>query len=50
LDKNNAKIRQNSDQLKKQKLNVGNYTDSVKDAVNQSGLFSSQLATIQWVI
>ena len=43
LDKNNEFIKANSDQLAAQKMNVGNYTDSVKDALNQSGLFSRQL-------
>jgi len=39
LDKNNDLIQENSDQLKQQKLNVGNYTDSVKDALKSSTLF-----------
>jgi hypothetical protein len=39
IDANNNKIKANSDQLKQQKLNVGNYTQSIKDAIAQSGLF-----------
>jgi hypothetical protein len=46
LDANNAKVKENSDKLKQQRLNVGNYSESVKDAINQSGLFSSQLSTL----
>lgn len=46
LDKNNKKVTDNSDKLKKQKLNVGNYTNSTKDAIATSGIFSSQLATL----
>jgi hypothetical protein len=33
IDANNAKIKQNIDALTKQKMNVGNYTQSIKDAV-----------------
>jgi hypothetical protein len=46
LDLNNKRIEDNSDKLKKQRLNVGNYSSSVKDAINQSGLFSRQLSMI----
>jgi hypothetical protein len=46
LDINNKKINENSDKLKRQKINVGNYTDSTKEALNQSGLFSTQLAVL----
>ena len=47
LDLNNKRIVDNSDKLKKQKLNVGNYTESTKEAIRTSGLFSSQLATLE---
>ena len=46
LDLNNQKITNNSDKLKKQRLNVGNYSNSVKDAISQSGLFSRQLIVL----
>lgn len=39
LNKNNKEIKENSDQLKKQKLNVGNYKDSVKEALEETNLF-----------
>lgn len=43
LDANNNKIKENSDQLKKQRLNVGNYKDDVKEAIEETGLFDGQL-------
>ena len=46
LDLNNKKVLKNSDALKKQKINVGNYTASTKEALATSGLFSSQLAIL----
>jgi hypothetical protein len=46
LDFNNDFIKANSDQLKAQKLNVGNYKDSVKEAVNELGLFSREIAIL----
>lgn len=49
IDKNNKFIKSNSDQLAAQKMNVGNYTDSVKDALNESGLFSTQIAQLNRV-
>jgi hypothetical protein len=49
LDKNNQKIIKNSDALKKQRMNVGNYSASVKEGINASGLFSRQLAVLQRV-
>ena len=39
LDKNNKIIKDNSDKLTKQRLNVGNYTESVKEAIEASGIF-----------
>lgn len=50
LDRNNEKIKESSDKLKQQKLNVGNYTDSVKDALNESGLFSEQIGKLNTII
>ncbi len=47
LDINNKRVKDSSDALKKQRLNIGNYTDSTKEAINASGLFSSQLAVLQ---
>jgi hypothetical protein len=46
IDKNNTTITKNSDKLKQQRINVGNYTNSVSDALNQSGLFSRQIAVL----
>ena len=43
IDINNAEILKNSDQLKKQKMNVGNYTSSIKSALGQTGLFNNTL-------
>lgn len=40
LDENNAKISANSDKLKRNSMNVGNYTESMRDAINSSNLFS----------
>ncbi|MGR3221316.1 MAG: hypothetical protein ACUZ8H_16085 [Candidatus Anammoxibacter sp.] len=53
LDKNNKKVVENSDKLKKQRLNVGNYTDSIKEAAGASGLFGGvlgKLSAIQGVL
>jgi hypothetical protein len=47
LDRNNIKVKQNSDALKKQKMNVGNYTESVKGALTTTGLFSRQLFILE---
>jgi hypothetical protein len=43
LDENNAKISANSDKLKQNSMNVGNYTDSVREAINSSDLYSDAL-------
>lgn len=42
LDRNNDLIRENSDSYTKQKINIGNYSDSVKDAFSGLGLFDTQ--------
>ena len=47
LDLNNKRIISNSDALKKQRMNVGNYTRSVQDGIAASGLFSRQLMILQ---
>jgi hypothetical protein len=47
LDLNNKRIISNSDALKKQRLNVGNYTQSVTEGIQASGLFSRQLMMLQ---
>ena len=47
LDRNNIKVKKNSDALKKQKMNVGNYTDSVRGALTTTGLFSRQLFLLE---
>jgi hypothetical protein len=46
LDLNNNKIKANSDQLKQQRLNVGNYSASIQDAAQQSGLFGRQISIL----
>lgn len=46
LDKNNKYIKDNSDQLKRQKLNVGNYKESIKEALNETGLFDTQIGKL----
>lgn len=46
LDKNNQQIKENSDVLKQQRLNVGNYKDSVKEALNETDLFGISLSGI----
>jgi len=49
LDKNNKIILKNSDSLKKQKINVGNYTSSIKEAAQASGLFGGILGKLNAV-
>ena len=46
LDKNNKIILKNSDALKKQKINVGNYSESIKEAASASGLFGKILGPL----
>lgn len=45
LDRNNNLIKQNSDTLAKNRLNVGNYTQSIKDAVPQIDKFTGGLGS-----
>lgn len=51
LDKNNDTIKENSDELKKQKLNVGNYADSWKAAgtsiLKTVGLITGAIASLK---
>jgi len=47
LDKNNKIIKENSDQLSKQKQNVGNYKDDVKAAVTELGGLPGPLGQAQ---
>ena len=49
LDKNNKIVLKNSDSLKKQNINVGNYTNSIKDAASASGLFGGILGKLNAV-
>ena len=46
INKNNELIIANSDKLKQQKMNVGNYTDSVKDALKQTGLWNGETTKV----
>lgn len=43
LDENNAKISANSDKLKQNSMNVGNYTDSVREAIDSSSLLGDAM-------
>ena len=47
LDKNNVRIKTNSDALKKQRMNVGNYSAGVQEGITATGLFSKQLFILQ---
>jgi len=44
INRNNKYIVENSDKLKQQKLNVGNYTDSIKKAFEGTGLLGERIA------
>jgi hypothetical protein len=44
LDANNAFIKDNSDALAQQKMNVGNYTHSIRDAFSVQGIMTNGLA------
>ena len=43
INANNKIIEENADKLKKQKMNVGNYTDSIMSALNSTNNFSSSI-------
>ena len=47
LDKNNKFIKSNSDALKKQRLSVGSYTDGIKSAISETGLFAREISILQ---
>jgi hypothetical protein len=40
LDENNAFIKENADAYLKQKINIGNYKDSIKEAFNELNIFN----------
>lgn len=44
LDSNNDFIKENADQYLKQKINIGNYSDSIKDALQNLNPFNGGLA------
>lgn len=46
LNKNNAFIKDNLDNLGKQKMSVGGYTEAIKGSLEQSGLLSNQLSIL----
>ena len=53
IDNNTEKIRTSVDAFTQQKMNVGNYTESIKDALSQSGLFGGaiqKLTVIQGIL
>lgn len=46
IDKNNAFIKLNGDATLKQKMNIGNYSESIQDASGKLGLFDGKLGGI----
>ena len=44
LDENNAFIKENADQYLKQKINIGNYSESIKDALSNLNPFNGGIA------
>jgi hypothetical protein len=46
LDENNQFIKENVSQYEKQKINIGNYTESVKQAIRETSLFGQSLSTL----
>jgi hypothetical protein len=46
LDENNAFIKENVSAYEKQKINIGNYTESIKDAINQTNVFGTSLGSL----
>lgn len=49
LDSNNAFIKENASEYEKQKINIGNYTESIKDAISESGVFGGKLQEVTQV-
>jgi myosin heavy subunit len=47
LDKNNEFIKENSDNLKKQRLNVGNYKEDIKEAAGELTIFGVNLGQLK---
>lgn len=50
LDENNSFIKENVSSLEKQKINVGNYKESITDALNETGFFSGALGDLRKVL
>lgn len=46
LNENNDFMKANGSEREKNILNIGNYTNSIKDAISQSGLMSGELGTL----
>lgn len=46
IEKNTKEIIDSSDKYKKSKMNVGNYSESIKDALGNTGLFNGTLGQI----
>lgn len=46
IDKNTDFIKENSSEFEKTKLNIGNYKESIKEALNESGLFGDQTKAV----
>ena len=46
LDRNNALVRENADAYLEQKLNIGNYSESIKEALSDLNLFEGGLGNI----
>lgn len=49
LDSNNEFIKENASEYEKQKINIGNYTQSIKDAIGESGLLGGKLQQVTQV-
>lgn len=46
IDKNNDIIKENSSSLEKQRLNVGNYTDSIKQAISETKIAGTSIGDL----
>ena len=46
IDSNTDKIKENVDSLSRQKINIGNYKESVKEALEETGAFDSVLSKL----
>ena len=47
MDQNNAFIKENTSAYEKQKINIGNYKESVNQALKENGLFGDKLQGVQ---